>query len=159
MSKEEKLSTEQLNELNNQLYEYSYSNNLKQVEECISKGANVNYANINGSTALIWASWNGHIDVAILLLLNGANVPEEGDQVNKMTRLNNWLQPRFKEEINHRCEIKENCRQFLYDLKGFVGIMPTVLLDMILNDYLYDNSELRMNLNLIKRLAKIYEKH
>ncbi len=35
----------------------------KAVKKAISQGANVNYANANGYTALIIAAWLGHTDI------------------------------------------------------------------------------------------------
>ena len=45
------------------------------VKMLLDKGADVNAANKNGSTALMWAAWKGHADVVKLLKAYGA---EEG---------------------------------------------------------------------------------
>ena len=47
---------------------------VRRVEKALKQSANVNAKNSNGTTALMYASANGHADVAELLLKNGANV-------------------------------------------------------------------------------------
>ena len=47
---------------------------LSIIEEIITRGANVNYADKNGETPLHWACYNGHTEVAIALIGKGANV-------------------------------------------------------------------------------------
>ena len=50
------------------------SGDVTKVAEAIMNGANVNAKGNNGDTALMWAAYNGHADVAEVLLKHGADV-------------------------------------------------------------------------------------
>ena len=55
--------------------------NLEEVKKHIDAGANVNGADKNGWTALMLAAFNGHTDIAALLVQKGVDIeaaPQEG---------------------------------------------------------------------------------
>jgi ankyrin repeat protein len=56
------------------LLKASQQGNLTRVQELINQGANVNDFNNHGTTALMFASVNGHHDIARLLIAAGAKV-------------------------------------------------------------------------------------
>ena len=56
------------------LIEESRNGNIENVKILLLNGADVNFQDKNGYTALIWASINGYLEVVKLLLLNGADV-------------------------------------------------------------------------------------
>mgnify|MGYP003122497466 CR=1 FL=1 len=62
-----------MNNINEELIEFAKSGNLKKVKECLNNGADIDHKNINGETALMWASWRGHLEVGEFLIENGAN--------------------------------------------------------------------------------------
>jgi ankyrin repeat protein len=71
-----------------------WSGNVKQAEELIKNGADINY---NDSECLIVACQNGHLDVVKLLLQHGANielglvVARDYKQTEVINYLNNQL--------------------------------------------------------------------
>lgn len=60
------------------LIEAAEAGDIKLVKSLLDQGADVNYQNELGKTALIFAAYNGHEKVVELLLMNGARI----DQVN-----------------------------------------------------------------------------
>ena len=54
--------------------EMAYNGNLKAVQEFVSKGTPVDSTIDDKSTALMWASFNGHTPVVAYLLEQGASV-------------------------------------------------------------------------------------
>ncbi len=48
-------------------------NRISEIERLLSSGANVNARDAVGNTALLVASWSGHVDMASLLLAHGAD--------------------------------------------------------------------------------------
>lgn len=56
------------------LIEAASKGDAAEVKEQIDRGVDVNICNIDGRTALIYAAWKGHVEVAKLLLIKGASV-------------------------------------------------------------------------------------
>jgi ankyrin repeat protein len=59
------------------------------VEELIKGGANVDVMDVRGQTPLAQAAWNGHTEVARLLLDAGAD-PELADPVSSPSTTQLW---------------------------------------------------------------------
>lgn len=60
--------------IHEQLIEAARYDNIEKVQAALAAGADVNYANQYGSTALTWACQKGHTEIVRLLLTAGANV-------------------------------------------------------------------------------------
>ncbi|MGX3011967.1 ankyrin repeat domain-containing protein [Helicobacter sp. 23-1044] len=54
--------------LNNELLEFAKSGNLSGVKQCLANGANINFADEQNNTAIMYASMNGHLEVVKFLL-------------------------------------------------------------------------------------------
>ena len=61
-------------ELNQKLFDTVYDKNIGGVREVLSLGADVNSADADGWTVLIYACANGYTDIARLLLEHGADI-------------------------------------------------------------------------------------
>ncbi len=74
------IDEEKVNELGEKLYKICASEaeniNIAEINELIDMGADVNAEDDSGYTALMEASFNGHLDVVELLIKNGADVNE-----------------------------------------------------------------------------------
>ena len=57
-----------------QIFDYAKAGDLAGVKKCIENGASINRKNIDGSTALILASENGHLEVVTYLVEKGADI-------------------------------------------------------------------------------------
>jgi len=57
-----------------QLHTASLDGEIARVEEAIAAGADVNVPDAEGRTALMYASFNGHSEIILLLVENGASV-------------------------------------------------------------------------------------
>ena len=58
------------------------NNDLNGVKKALAKGANINYQNNGGYTALIWASYYGHTDIAKYLIDHNANLDIQDNNGN-----------------------------------------------------------------------------
>ena len=47
---------------------------LEKIRECLSNGVNINVADNDNKTALMWACQSGHFEVTITLISSGANI-------------------------------------------------------------------------------------
>ena len=70
---------ERIEELNKLLIAAVISRSVEEVEAMILAGADVNTESFNGSTALMYVSERGHIEIVKLLIENGADVNTEND--------------------------------------------------------------------------------
>ncbi len=73
--------------LDNNLLKSSKEGNYKETEKYVKKGANVNVKCGEGGTALMWASYGGHLDIAKLLIENGADVNAKNNAGNNALML------------------------------------------------------------------------
>ena len=55
-------------DLNNKLIQSAKDGHLVDVQKCLFQGAEINAKNNDGDIALIWAAWNGRVDVMRELL-------------------------------------------------------------------------------------------
>jgi len=60
--------------LDNNLLKNSKEGNYKEAEKYVKKGANVNVKCDEGNTALMWASYSGHLNIVKLFVKHGADV-------------------------------------------------------------------------------------
>lgn len=77
------------NRLNNELLKCSQNGDLKNTQLCIKRGANINFQDCFGWTALMSASCGGHHEVVYYLLANGANssICDKGGKCAKVLAL------------------------------------------------------------------------
>ncbi len=75
---------QQLNPINQELLDAAKNGDVKTVEAALVAGADVNYVDNNGDTALIWAALRNHIAIVTVLLDAGA-----GAHVNHIDRIGN----------------------------------------------------------------------
>ena len=71
---QQQLSPEQKQALNEQLLISVRCNDESEVEKLLKNGADVNAVYENGMTALMWACYNGNLDIAKFLIAKGAEV-------------------------------------------------------------------------------------
>lgn len=60
-------------QLNSQLRRAAEDGNIKRVSDLLSMGAHPNWHDSKGGTALHWACWYNHPEIASLLIANNAN--------------------------------------------------------------------------------------
>lgn len=70
----EKSKKKRLAMIDSEFIELCKSGNTEKVKEAIIDGANVNAKGNHGYTALMWAAWRGHTQIAELLIKYGAEV-------------------------------------------------------------------------------------
>ena len=63
-----------MNNLNEQLFKAVKSNEIEEVKKLIDAGADVNVVNVDGETALYWASYKGRSEIVKMLIEAGADV-------------------------------------------------------------------------------------
>jgi len=71
---QERISPEEQKKLNAALLNAAEEGDLQKVNDLLDKGAHVNVRGENGTTPLMWAAWNGNIEMAMLLVKRGADV-------------------------------------------------------------------------------------
>ncbi|MCT4635156.1 MAG: ankyrin repeat domain-containing protein [Rickettsiales bacterium] len=83
-------------EINRRLLDCVYKNDVQGVAKTISEGADINYTNLYGETALHIASINGYKDLAKLLLSKNSRIQQKDDI--GLTPLD-WAERRSKEGV------------------------------------------------------------
>lgn len=71
---EKKVESVSITKNNNDLLMHAIEGRLNDVEKLVNEGAEVNFKNENGSTALMLAAYNGHTSIVEYLIKKGANV-------------------------------------------------------------------------------------
>ena len=65
-----------LNPLYGNIIDRAYKGDLAGVQKCVENGADINFENKNGITALLNASGLGHLNIIKYLIDNGADIKD-----------------------------------------------------------------------------------
>ena len=81
----------------NSLIKAAENGDLEGIKRALEGGEDVNVRGIHGWTALIWASWLGHMEIVRLLLGKGADVDARGDKSGKTMILRELIEKGLRE--------------------------------------------------------------